>query len=183
MLCGVDEAGRGPLAGPVVAAAVVLPSELTLPGINDSKKLSVKQREALYRPITEQALGWAVGLCSAAEIDAMNILEATMLAMRRAIGQLAVRPDFLLIDGNRMPCQAPGQAIVGGDGKVACIAAASVIAKVTRDRMMIKLDTDYPGYGLAQHKGYPTKDHYEALRRLGPSDLHRRSFLRNVVTG
>ena len=180
-LCGVDEAGRGPLAGPVCAAAVILPRELVIPGLNDSKKLSEKRREALYGEITQKALHWAVAFASVEEIEALNILGATYLAMNRAIAGLGVEPELALIDGNRAKgVEHNCRCVVGGDGKCADIAAASIIAKVTRDRLMYELDEKYPGYGFAKHKGYGTAAHYAAIRELGPCEAHRPSFLRKM---
>lgn len=180
-LCGVDEAGRGPLAGPVCAAAVILPRGLVIPGLNDSKKLSEKRREALYGEITQKALHWAVAFASVEEIEALNILGATYLAMNRAIASLGVEPELALIDGNRAKgVEHNCKCVVGGDGKCADIAAASIIAKVTRDRLMYELDEKYPGYGFAKHKGYGTAAHYEAILRLGLTPEHRRSFLKNL---
>jgi len=183
LVCGVDEAGRGPLAGPVCAAAVILPPDAELPGLNDSKKLSEKKREALFEPIKEIALGWGIGLASEAEIDEHNILQATFLAMRRAVEQLrqqsGLTPDLVLVDGNRDPgLLLPTQTVVKGDGTSAAIAAASILAKVTRDHLLLELDAQYPQYGFAKHKGYPTKDHYAALAQYGISPVHRRSFLK-----
>ncbi len=176
-IAGVDEAGRGPLAGPVVAAAVVLPEGMDLPGLNDSKALSAMRREALYGAICEQALTFAIGQASVEEIDRLNILQATMLAMRRAIGGLQTKPDQVLIDGNTLPESGLRElAIVDGDARSASISAASILAKVTRDRLMVDLDARYPGYGLARHKGYGSPDHLAALRRQGPSPIHRTSF-------
>lgn len=180
-LCGVDEAGRGPLAGPVCAAAVILPRGLVIPGLNDSKKLSEKRREALYGEITQKALYWAVAFASVEEIEALNILGATYLAMNRAIAGLGVEPELVLIDGNRAKgVEHNCRCVVGGDGKCADIAAASIIAKVTRDRLMYELDEKYPGYGFAKHKGYGTAAHYEAILRLGLTPEHRRSFLKKL---
>lgn len=180
-LCGVDEAGRGPLAGPVCAAAVILPRELVIPGLNDSKKLSEKRREALYGEITQKALHWAVAFASVEEIEALNILGATYLAMNRAIAGLGVEPELALIDGNRAKgVEHNCRCVVGGDGKCADIAAASIIAKVTRDRLMYELDEKFPGYGFAKHKGYGTAAHYTAIRELGPCEAHRPSFLRKM---
>ena len=180
-LCGVDEAGRGPLAGPVCAAAVILPRGLVIPGLNDSKKLSEKRREALYGEITQKALHWAVAFASVEEIEALNILGATYLAMNRAIAGLGVEPELVLIDGNRAKgVEHNCKCVVGGDGKCADIAAASIIAKVTRDRLMCELDEKYPGYGFAKHKGYGTAAHYAAIRELGPCEAHRPSFLRKM---
>ena len=178
VMCGCDEVGRGPLAGPVIAAAVIFKQGAPLPeGLNDSKKLTEKKRERLYDEIIACALDWAVGEASAQEIDEINILEASLLAMRRAIAALKVRPGLALIDGNQnRGFDLPATAIVGGDAKCPSISAASIIAKVTRDRLMVRLDETYPGYGFAWHKGYPTAAHYAAIARLGPSEIHRRSF-------
>ncbi len=176
-VAGVDEAGRGPLAGPVIAAAVILDPGRPVNGLRDSKKLSAGRREALYEEITGSALAWAVGRAEAAEIDRINILQATLLAMQRAIEALQPAAQHALIDGNRCPRLAiPAQAIVRGDSRVAAISAASIIAKVTRDREMVELDLQYPGYGLARHKGYPSKAHMEALEMLGVTPQHRRSY-------
>ena len=183
-VCGVDEAGAGPLAGPVYAAAVILPKELDLPGLNDSKKLTEKKREALFDLITAQAVAYSVARVEAAEIDEMDILNARMLAMTRAIDGLTVQPDLCLIDGNRdhgsrCAIQEPHVTIVGGDGKSASIAAASILAKVSRDRYVsTELDSQYPQYQFAKHKGYGTKLHYEMLDRFGPCPQHRRTFLK-----
>lgn len=183
-LCGVDEAGVGPLAGPVYAAAVILPREADIPGLNDSKKLTEKKREALFGIITAQAVAYSVARVEAAEIDEMDILNARMLAMARAIDGLAVRPDLCLIDGNRdhgsrYAIQAPHITIVGGDGKSASIAAASILAKVSRDRYVsTELEGQYPQYQFAKHKGYGTKLHYEMLDQYGPCPQHRRTFLK-----
>ena len=178
-ICGVDEAGRGPLAGPVYAAAVILPRGLVIEGLNDSKKLTEKRREALYDVIVEQAVAYGIGSADEKEIDEINILQATFLAMRRAIARLSVRPDLALIDGNRdSDFGVPAETIVGGDGKSANIAAASILAKVTRDRVMLEYAKQYPQYGFDVHKGYGTKRHYEALREYGPCPIHRQSFLR-----
>jgi len=184
VLCGVDEAGAGPLAGPVYAAAVILPRELVLPGLNDSKKLSEKKREALYELITAQAEAWSVAWAEVGEIDEMDILNARMLAMQRSIDGLSVRPDLCLIDGSRdhgsrCAVTAPHVTLVGGDGKSASIAAASILAKVSRDRYVSReLDALYPAYGFAGHKGYGTKAHYAALDRYGPCPAHRKTFLK-----
>ena len=176
-VAGVDEAGRGPLAGPVVAAAVILDPDQPVSGLRDSKQLSPSRRESLYEEITGKALAWAVGRAEAGEIDRINILQATLLAMQRAVEALQPAAQMALIDGNRCPrLSIPAQAIVKGDSKVAAISAASIIAKVTRDREMIELDRLYPGYGLAQHKGYPSKAHMEALNLLGLTPQHRRSY-------
>ncbi|MEW6720875.1 MAG: ribonuclease HII [Thermodesulfobacteriota bacterium] len=174
---GVDEAGRGPLAGPVVAAAVVLPPGYHHPDIRDSKKLTPAQRERVFPVIGRDAVSLAVGLASVEEIDGINILQASLLAMRRAVEALPALPDFLYVDGNRrIPCGIAQETLIGGDGRCLSIAAASIVAKVTRDRMMMELDEVYPGYGFAVHKGYPTPDHLEAIRRLGPCPIHRRTF-------
>jgi ribonuclease HII len=177
LIAGVDEAGRGPLAGDVVAAAVILPIDCTIAGLTDSKKLSPKQREKLYPLIRQQAVAFAVARASVDEIDRLNILHASMLAMKRAVTALALSPEFVYVDGNRCPdWQFPSQAVVKGDSTIAAIAAASILAKVERDQEMRELDSRFPGYGLAQHKGYPTKAHLAALKRLGPSEIHRKSF-------
>ena len=179
VICGIDEAGRGPLAGPVCAAACILPAGLELPGLNDSKKLSEKRREALYAQITAQAVAWAVCLVDEKTIDEINILQATCRAMRGAVEQLSVRPDLCLVDGNRDPgLGLPTKTVVGGDAACASIAAASILAKVTRDRLMVQLDAQYPGYGFAVHKGYGTKAHYAAVAALGLCPIHRRSFFK-----
>lgn len=180
-VCGVDEAGRGPLAGPVCAAAVILPQGLCIPGLNDSKKLTERRREALYDVICAEALAYGVSFATEREIDELNILQATYLAMNRAIAAMGVRPALALIDGNRNGGIAvPSRCVVGGDGKCASIAAASILAKVTRDRYMVALDARCPGYGFARHKGYGTAAHYAALRELGPSEVHRRTFLKKM---
>lgn len=177
MICGVDEAGRGPLAGNVVAAAVILDPNNPIDGLNDSKKLSEKKRDALELEIKEKALYWCVAESSPREIDQLNILWASMLAMKRAIEGLPVTPSRALIDGNRNPdVSVPCEAIIGGDGKEECIGAASILAKVERDRQLVALDAEYPQYGFAKHKGYPTKAHREALMEHGPIDQHRQSF-------
>lgn len=179
VICGVDEAGRGPLAGPVCAAAVILPEHLQIPGLNDSKKLSDKKRRELFPVIQQQAIAYGIGLASEAEIDEINILQATFLAMRRALEQLTVMPEIALIDGNReTDFGLPVKTVVKGDSLSANIAAASVLAKVTRDNIMVELAQQYPEYGFEIHKGYGTKAHYEALRTYGPSPIHRRSFLK-----
>ncbi len=176
-VCGVDEAGRGPLAGAVYAAAVILPQDHPIIGLNDSKKLSARQRERLFDEIKTHAVAWAVASASVAEIDKLNILWATMLAMKRAVEALSVTPQEVLVDGNRTPDLAmPAQAIVQGDAKVQAISAASILAKVSRDREANDLEQRYPGYGFARHKGYPTREHLEALMRLGPTPVHRQSF-------
>lgn len=174
---GVDEVGRGPLAGPVVAAAVILDPHRLPEGLRDSKRLSAARRERLDVEIRQLALAWALGRAEVAEIDRLNILNATLLAMQRAVAALAIGPEYVLVDGNRLPALAvPGRAIVGGDDLVPEISAASILAKVSRDREMAELDRVYPGYGLARHKGYPTSVHLQALARLGPSLAHRHSF-------
>ena len=178
-ICGVDEAGRGPLAGPVCAAAVILPPELEIPGLNDSKKLTDKKRRALYDIIVEEAVSYGIAMASEQEIDEINILQATFNAMERAMDQLAVRPALALIDGNReRPFPVPVQTVVHGDGLSANIAAASILAKVTRDRYMEEMAGRYPQYGFEIHKGYGTKAHYAALTEYGPCPIHRRTFLR-----
>lgn len=176
-VCGVDEAGRGPLAGPVVAAAVILDPLRPIAGLNDSKKLSPSRRESLAVLIRESAVAWAVAEASVEEIDKLNILQATMLAMQRAVAGLTIRPSRALVDGNRCPrVDMPAEAVVKGDGKIAAIAAASILAKTVRDAGMARLECMYPGYGFLQHMGYPTPQHLEALARLGASPVHRRSF-------
>lgn len=183
-LCGVDEAGAGPLAGPVYAAAVILPREIDLPGLNDSKKLTPKKRDALFDAITAAAVAWSVASVTAEEIDELDILNARTLAMDRAIEGLSIQPDLCLIDGNRdhgsaVAITAPHITLVGGDGKSASIAAASILAKVSRDRYVTDvLDREYPQYQFAKHKGYGTKLHYEMLDRYGPCPAHRRTFLK-----
>ena len=179
VVCGVDEAGRGPLAGPVCAAAVILPRETVIEGLNDSKKLTDQKRRALYDVITERAVACGIAFSSEQEIDEINILQATFLAMERAMQKLTVRPQLALIDGNRAKdFGLPVRTIVHGDSLSASIAAASILAKVTRDRLMEELDGEYPQYGFAVHKGYGTKRHYEALREFGPCPIHRRTFLK-----
>lgn len=176
-VAGVDEAGMSPLAGPVAAAAVILPPHFRLAGVDDSKKLDAKMREALAAKIKEHAIAWAVGLVSPEEIDRVNIYRAGLLAMRRAIEALDPAPETLLIDARKLPdVPLPQKAIVHGDALSFSIAAASIIAKTTRDAIMIELDARYPGYGFAKHKGYPVREHYEALERLGACEVHRRSF-------
>lgn len=180
-LCGVDEAGRGPLAGPVCAAAVMLPRGLDIPGLNDSKKLTEKKREELYGIICAGAVCYGVAFADVEEIERLNILNATFLAMNRAIAQLSVPPQLALIDGNRdSGIEAPSRCIVKGDALCADIAAASVLAKVTRDRYMTALASEYPQYGFEKHKGYGTKQHYAAIREFGPSPAHRMSFLKTL---
>ena len=178
-VCGCDEAGRGPLCGPVVAAAVILPRECEIEGLNDSKKLTEKKREALFDIIKEKAVAYAIAEASPAEIDEINILNASMLAMRRAVEALPHPADFALIDGNcSRGFTIPTETVVKGDAKSASIAAASILAKVTRDRGCIELDREYPEYGIAKHKGYPTKDHMDAVRKYGVAPIYRRSFLK-----
>ncbi len=178
-VCGCDEAGRGPLAGPVVAAAVILPRGCDIPGLNDSKKLTEKKREALFDIICDTALSYAIAKASPEEIDEINILNASMLAMRRAVEELGIPADFALIDGNTSRGFAiPTQTVIGGDAKSPSIAAASILAKVTRDRMCADMDAAYPAYGFAKHKGYPTKAHMDAVRQFGPSPIHRKTFLK-----
>ena len=180
IICGVDEAGRGPLAGPVCAAAVILPPIAEIPGLNDSKKLSDKKRRELYPVIKEQALAYGIAFADHKEIDEINILQATYLAMERAINQLSVKPDLALIDGNRAKdFGIPVQTVVHGDSLSASIAAASVLAKVTRDDYMLKMAEEYPGYDFEIHKGYGTKAHYAALTKLGASPIHRTTFPKN----
>jgi ribonuclease HII len=182
LVAGIDEAGRGPLAGPVVAAAVILNPDRSYPGLGDSKKIPPGRRTELAAIVRDQAVAWAVAWSDAAEIDAINILSATMLAMRRAILGLPVRPDAVQVDGNRLPDlsfdshQLEGESIVGGDASVPAISAASILAKTTRDEMMERMDTLYPAYEFARHKGYATAAHRERLREFGPCDQHRRSF-------
>ena len=181
LICGVDEAGRGPLAGPVCAAAVMLPKGLVIPGLNDSKKLSDKRRRELFPIIQQEAVSFGIAFASQEEIDEINILQATFLAMRRAMEQLNPQPEFALIDGNRetdfgVPCKT----VIKGDSLSANIAAASVLAKVTRDNWMMEAAEKYPGYGFEIHKGYGTKAHYAALEKLGPCPIHRRSFLKKL---
>ncbi len=178
IVCGLDEAGRGPLAGPVVAAAVVLDPARPIAGLADSKKLTPARRDALYAEITEKASAWALGRAEVEEIDRINILQAALLAMRRAVEALPLRVDHVLVDGDRIPqgLHCTAEALVGGDGREPCISAASIVAKVSRDREMTLLDRLYPGYGFAGHKGYPTRAHLEALRTLGVTEIHRRSF-------
>lgn len=179
LICGVDEAGRGPLAGPVCASAVILPHNLEIPGLNDSKKLSDKRRRELFPVIKEKALAYAIAFASHTEIDEINILQATYLAMERALAQLNVKPELVLIDGNRAKdFGVPVQTVVHGDSLSANIAAASVLAKVTRDDYMLEMAQTYPGYGFDVHKGYGTKAHYAALSELGPCEIHRVSFLK-----
>ncbi len=177
MICGTDEAGRGPIAGPVVAAAVILDPLRPIAGINDSKKLSEKRRQALSDEIKQNALYWAIAQCDADEIDAINILQASLLAMKRAVEALPVQPSEVLVDGNKLPkLQVPARAIIGGDGLELCIGAASILAKVERDRQLLAWHQRYPQYNFAQHKGYPTAAHLAALVEYGVCPLHRRSF-------
>ena len=181
-VCGIDEAGCGPLAGPVYAAAVILNPDDPIEGLNDSKKLTEKKREALYPQIKERALAWAIASATAQEIDEINILQARLLAMRRAVEMLSIKPDQALVDGNRDPDipDVPSLLIVGGDGKSASIAAASILAKVTRDHAMLELDKQYPQYLFAKHKGYPTKIHVEKLLEHGACPEHRQTFLKKI---
>ena len=182
-ICGVDEAGRGPLAGPVCAAAVVLPEGAVIEGLDDSKKLTEKKRERLYDIIKETAVAYSVAYGTLEEIETVNILEATYLAMNRAIEGLSVKPDFALIDGNRVPrgIKIPCETIVKGDSKSMSVAAASVLAKVTRDRLMLEYDKKYPEYNFKKHKGYGTKEHTELIKQYGPCEIHRLSFLKNIL--
>ena len=176
-LAGVDEVGRGPLAGDVVAAAVILDPARPIPGLDDSKKLTAERREALAPEIRERAAAWALGRASVAEIDELNILQASLLAMHRAVAALDREPAMVLVDGNKLPrWPYRSEPVVGGDALVPAIAAASILAKVQRDQEMIAFEETYPGYGLARHKGYPTREHLDALQRLGVTPLHRRSF-------
>ena len=181
LLCGVDEAGRGPLAGPVCAAAVMLPRGCEIPGLNDSKKLTEKRREELFDAICEKALSYGIAMAGVEEIEERNILGATFLAMNRAVAQLSPQPELALIDGNRdAGITVPSRCIVKGDARCADIAAASILAKVSRDRYMLEMAERWPEYGFEQHKGYGTALHYERLRRYGPSPIHRPSFLRKM---
>ncbi len=178
IVCGIDEAGRGPLCGPVCAAACILPTGLVIEGLNDSKKLSEKKREALYDIITREALAYSVAFASVEEIDEINILEATLLAMRRSVEGLKIKPDFLLIDGNiSRDFHIPARAVVKGDATSPSIAAASILAKVTRDRLCYELDREYPEYQIAKHKGYGTKVHTDMIKKYGISPIHRKSFI------
>ena len=180
-VCGIDEAGRGPLAGPVVAGAVILPQDCEILGLNDSKKLSHKRREELYEEVTEKAIAWGAGVIGPARIDEINILQADYEAMCEAIGQLKTMPQILLNDAVTIPqVKLPQISIIHGDARSVSIAAASIIAKVTRDRMMVEYDSLFPEYGFAEHKGYGTAAHYEAIRKYGPCMIHRKSFLRNL---
>ena len=181
ILCGVDEAGRGPLAGPVCAAAVILPKETVIEGLNDSKKLSEKKREQLYDVICETAVSYAISFATVAEIEELNILHATQLAMIRAINELDPVPDLALIDGNQAgDIKYPHETVIKGDASCVSIAAASILAKVTRDRFMVEMSEQYPNYHFEKHKGYGTKDHYNALREFGPCPIHRPSFLKKI---
>lgn len=181
VLCGVDEAGRGPLAGPVCAAACILPRELAIPGLNDSKKLTEKKREELFEIIKGEAVSFGIAFATVEEIEENNILAATFIAMNRAISQLEIVPELALIDGNRTKgIEIPARCVVKGDAKCADIAAASILAKVSRDRYMLEMAEKYPEYHFDQHKGYGTKLHYEALREYGPSPIHRMSFLKKM---
>lgn len=183
-ICGIDEVGRGPLAGPVVAGAVILPKDETILYLNDSKKLSEKKREALYEEIMEKAVATGLGMVGPGRIDEINILQATYEAMRQAIGNLKLRPDLLLNDAVTIPeVDIPQVPIIKGDAKSISIAAASIIAKVTRDRLMVEYDKLMPGYDFASNKGYGTKAHMEALKKLGPTPIHRRSFIKNIIHG
>lgn len=181
-VCGVDEAGRGPLAGPVCAAAVILPKNTVIEGLNDSKKLSEKKRESLFDIIKEKAVAWSVAFASVEEIEEFNILNATFIAMNRAIDGLSTKADFALIDGNRVPkdIKIPCETVIKGDSKSMSIAAASVLAKVTRDRLMLELDEKYPLYEFKKHKGYGTALHMDLIRKYGPSECHRPSFLKKL---
>lgn len=182
IICGVDEAGRGPLAGPVYAAAVILPSDCVIEGLNDSKKLTEKKREALFDEIKEKALAYGIASADEKEIDEINILNATFLAMKRAIALLSVKPDLALIDGNQKPhTDIEEVTVIKGDAKSMSIAAASVLAKVSRDRFMLEMAEKYPQYEFARHKGYGTKLHYEKIAQYGVCDIHRRTFLKKIL--
>lgn len=183
-VCGVDEAGRGPLAGPVCAAAVILPIDAEIEGLNDSKKLSEKKREALFPVICEKAIAYSIAFGSLEEIEELNILEATYLAMNRAIEALPKQADFALIDGNRVPkdIKIPCQTVVKGDAKSCSVAAASVLAKVTRDRLLLEYDEQYPQYNFKKHKGYGTKEHTDLILKYGPCPIHRMSFLKKLLS-
>ena len=182
IICGVDEAGRGPLAGPVYAAAVILPSDCVIEGLNDSKKLTEKKREALFDEIKEKALAYGIASADEQEIDEINIVTATFLAMKRAIASLSVRPDLALIDGNQKPhTDIEEVTVIKGDAKSMSIAAASVLAKVSRDRFMLEMAEKYPQYEFARHKGYGTKLHYEKIAQYGVCDIHRRTFLKKIL--
>lgn len=182
-VCGIDEAGRGPLAGPVYAAAVILPNGIVIDGLNDSKKLTEKKREKLFDVIIENAVAYGIGSASEKEIDEINILQATFLAMKRAVENMQISPDYAFVDGNRDPMlDIPTETVVKGDAKVPSIAAASILAKVSRDRMMYEMDKKYPQYSFAKHKGYGTKVHVEALKEYGPCEIHRRTFLKKILS-
>ncbi len=182
IVCGVDEAGRGPLAGPVCAAAVILPDGLVIEGLDDSKKLTEKKRDALYDIICEEAIAYGIAFASVEEIEEMNILQATFLAMKRAVESLSVKPDLALVDGNQKPSlDIQARTLVKGDAKSPSIAAASILAKVTRDRLMTKIAEEYPQYEFPKHKGYGTKLHYEKIMEHGISPVHRRSFLKKIT--
>ena len=181
-VCGVDEAGRGPLCGPVVAAAVILPKDEYIEGVNDSKKLTEKKREKLYDDIMKKAVAVSIGISDVDVIEKVNILNATKLAMKQAIEKLSIKPEYVLIDGNQMiDINIKAETVVSGDAKSLSIAAASIIAKVTRDRMLIEFDKKYPEYGFAKHKGYGTKSHIEAIQKYGLTDIHRSSFCKKFV--
>lgn len=181
-ICGVDEAGRGPLAGPVFAAAVILPEDFEIEGLNDSKKLSEKKRDLLFDEIIEHALAYSIQSIDHKTIDEINILEATMLAMKTAVENLSIKPERVFIDGNRVPknMEVPAEFVIKGDATSASIAAASILAKVSRDRFMLEMDKKYPEYCFAKHKGYGTKLHYEKIREFGPSEIHRLTFLKKM---
>ncbi len=182
VICGIDEAGRGPLAGPVYAAAVILPLGLEIEGLNDSKKLTEKKREQLFDIICEKAVSYSIGIATEQEIDEINILNATFLAMRRAVEGLDVKPDYALVDGNQHPgLSITDETIIKGDGKSMSVAAASILAKVSRDRYMLEMAKKYPEYCFEKHKGYGTKLHYEMLEKYGVSEIHRRSFLKKIL--
>lgn len=181
-VCGVDEAGRGPLAGPVCAAAVILPSNTIIKGVNDSKKLSEKKREVLFDVIKETSLAYSIAFASVEEIENMNILNATMLAMKRAVEGLEIKPDYVMVDGNRLPdLDVKSECIVKGDAKSMSIACASILAKVTRDRLLYEYAKEFPQYSFDKHKGYGTKIHIEALKKYGPCKYHRQSFLTKIL--
>ena len=181
LVCGIDEAGRGPLAGPVCAAAVVMPYGTIIDGVNDSKKLTEKKRELLFDTIKEKSLSYGIAFSNEKEIDEVNILNATFLAMKRAVKSLKIQPDLILVDGNRLPdFDIPAKAIIKGDSLSHSIACASILAKVTRDRLMKELSKKYPEYGFEKHKGYGTKAHYEAIKANGVCEIHRKTFLKNM---